>query len=113
MTVLVVAVVVLLLIQVYLLGSAVKLLKLMSDILGCNAGRTERIRRLMKTLGYEDFNRSPKLDKAEHKKLDEELVRLFESEKRSGPAKAWQLIELNERVDALAGVLESKLTPRN
>lgn len=116
MSLLVFALVVLLSIQVYLLWSALKWLKLIGDILGCNPYRTRHIARLMKRLGYdrpivEIMGIPSKLSKEKQNELDEELQGLFEAEMKGSPAKVWQLTQLTEKMEALMKLLESRLTP--
>ncbi len=96
---------------VVLFWRVLKWMKLIADSLGCNPHRTEKIKKLMKQLGYDPYREgtSSRLNKTEEQKLNEDLHELFDAELFDSPAKGGQSIRLIERLDAITKLLEARL----
>jgi hypothetical protein len=98
---------VLLVILVVLLVRATEWIKLIGESLGCNRYRTKSIAEMTKKLAYAETS-GEFMTREESKALDEELKNVFAAELRGGPARAWQLMELNEHMKTLIRLLEAQ-----
>ena len=92
-----------------LLWRALKLVELIAANLGCNPHRTQKIKELDrktdKVRERRAEGRSTKLTEAEEKALFQRFDELLDGEFRESPARAGQLMAVNERLETLTKLL--------